>query len=188
MPIMFNSILREQRLSPADVLLVRHRDARAEPGRTPYDLWMNRPDPSFDLYQSHQGVDGRRKFAMRPYWASFVGTPYGETLFVGIYRVKYQGLLKHDMVMPHRNAVDKAGTCDVYDLKPQEALSDLIGKLFVIWGPGYRAWVQGADRKDKEIRELRTEFKEPDFPGFLNFVRPFSGISKLPKGWIEVLK
>ena len=188
MPIMFNTILREEKVSPAEVLLVRHRDNKAERGRTPYDLWMKTADPSFDLYQSHQGVNARQKFAKGPYWASFVGTPDGETLFVGLYKVNRRGLLKRDTLMPHRDAVDKAGSCDVYDLVLQDALSGFIGKLFVVWGPGFRAWVQRADRKDKEIKELRTEFKEPDFPGFSNFIRPFSEIAKLPKGWIEALK
>jgi len=68
--------------------------------------------------------------------------------------------------------VDKAGSCDVYDLTLEKDLEDLIGKLYVEWGRGFIAWVQHADRQNKLIRELRTEFKEPDFPGFLNFVKP----------------
>jgi hypothetical protein len=35
--------------------------------------------------------------------------------------------------------------------------------------------------------ELRRQFKEPDFPGFTNFIKSLSQIVTLPKGWIEAL-
>ena len=42
--------------------------------------------------------------------------------------------------------------------------------------------------QNKPIIELRPEFKEPEFPGFLNFMEPLSKIEGLPKTWIEILK
>jgi hypothetical protein len=69
-----------------------------------------------------------------------------------------------------------------------KTFEDLVGKLFMDWGAGYRTWVQRADRKNKAIKELCTEFKEPEFPGFLNFVESLSKLDKLPKGWIEALR
>jgi hypothetical protein len=186
MPTMFNTILLEAGLPLSDVCLLRHQDNRAERGRTPYELWRD-DRPAFDLYQSHQSVEGRQKFSRR-YWASFVGTPDNETLFVGVYAVRYRGLLERDMAMPHRDGMDKAGGCDVYDITFKDSLSDLIGRLFIDWGPGARAWVQHADRQNKPIKELRREFKEPDFPGFLTFVEPLSKLDKLPKDWIATLR
>ncbi len=35
----FNTILKQENIDPATVQLVRYQDARAIPGRTPYDLW-----------------------------------------------------------------------------------------------------------------------------------------------------
>jgi hypothetical protein len=64
----------------------------------------------------------------------------------------------------------------------------LIGKLFIEWGPATRTWVQRADQQNKRVKELRTEFKEPDFPGFLNFVSPLSKLDALPKGWTTALQ
>ena len=90
--------------------------------------------------------------------------------------------------MAYRDDTDKAGSCDVYDLTLEKALSDLIGKVLVDWGLGARAWVQHADRRNKPIMELRREFKEPDFPGFLNFIEPLSRLDKLPKDWVAVLR
>lgn len=112
---------------------------------------------------------------------------HDETLFVGLYRANYRGLLKEDTPMPHMEGIDKAGSCDVYDLELEGGLSELIGRLIVAWGPGGRAWIQRADRQDKDITELRKEFKEPEFPGFLNFMEPLSKLEKLPKGWIIAL-
>jgi hypothetical protein len=44
MPFLFNSLLTQYVFDPANVILVRHQDQRATPGRTPYELWRdNRP-------------------------------------------------------------------------------------------------------------------------------------------------
>ena len=99
MPITFNTILRAAEFRLADVRLLRHKDSRAEKGRTPYELWRDERE-KFDLYQSTQGVVHESKLNTL-YWASFVGTNNDETLFVGMYRVKNRRLLKRDLPRPH---------------------------------------------------------------------------------------
>jgi hypothetical protein len=84
--------------------------------------------------------------------------------------------------------VNKAGSCDVYDLTLEERLRDLVGLLLIDWGLGNRAWLQLADKQDKRVTELRTRLTEPDFPGFLSFTEPLSKLESLPKGWTDVLK
>ena len=185
MPIMFNTLLTEAGLALNAAALLRHQDNRAELGKTPYELWRDDP-AAFELYQSHQRIEARARF-QRPYWAVFVGTPDNQTLFVGVYAAKYRGVLDRDTPQPHRNEVDRAGSCDVYDLSRQQALSDLIGRLYIDWGEGFRAWVQHADKQNKAIRELRTVFQEPNFPGFLNFVEPLSKLPMIPKSWTTAL-
>jgi len=186
MPIMFNTILGETRLQLKDVRLVRHKDKRAKRGRTPYELWRDNR-PQFELYQSTQSISNRKKLTA-PYWAVFVVNLNDETMFAGLYAVKYRGLLEKDIPMPHMDSVDKAGSCDVYDLMLQDTLNDFIGKLFIDWGPGALAWVQYTDRNNKPITELRKEFKEPDFPGFLNFIQPLSKLDHMFKSWVAALK
>jgi hypothetical protein len=187
MPIMFNTILQEAGIPVTEVILLRHQDQRAARGRTPYELWRD-DTPAFDRYQSHQDTDGRPKFQRARYWASFVGTPNAETLFVGLYNASYSGLLEQDTPVPHRDSIDKAGTVDVYNLNHNDRLADLVGKLYVDWGAGTRAWVQRAERQNKTVTELRTTFKEPPFPGFLNFLQALSTVDKLPKDWITTLR
>jgi hypothetical protein len=109
-------------------------------------------------------------------------------MFVGVYAASYKGLLENDTPMPHRTAIDLAGSCDVYDLQLDVRFTDLDGKLFIEWGDGTRAWVQRADRQNKPILELNRVFREPEFPGFLKFRAPLSMVAGLPKGWIEILK
>jgi GIY-YIG catalytic domain len=189
MGLTFNSILCDSGISLEDVRLIRHKDNRAARGYTPYDLWRDVDKrPQFELYQSTQSIKNRAKLNAK-HWAVFLGTPADETLFVGLYGVKYRGLLEEDLPQPHLpDQVDKAGTCDWYDLTLEKRLAHLIGRLLIDWGPGKLAWVQYAHKKDKPIIELRKEFKEPDFPGFLNFIKPLSEIDSLPNNWISVLK
>jgi hypothetical protein len=187
MPIKFNTILMQAALDPTDVVLLRHQDTRSLKGRSPYHLW--RDDRAlFDSYQSTQSFDNRARLTRAHHWASFVGTPDGDTMFVGVYHATYRGLLEQDQPWPNANRIDLAGSCDVYDLIINDAFYDLPGKLFIDWGEGLRAWIQRADRQNKDITELRREFKEESFPGFLNFMQPLSKIESLPLGWVTTLK
>jgi hypothetical protein len=186
MPIMFNTLLKAAGISLTQVRLLRHKDRRAARGRTPYELWRDNR-PQFYLYQATQSLGNQAKLNA-PFWASFVGTPNDETLFVGLYSVANRRLLEHDTPMPHMDGVDKAGSCHRYDLTLQEKLGDLIGRLLIDWGPGDRAWVQRADQQNKSVMELRTEFKEPEFPGFLNFIESLSRLQRLPKSWVPALQ
>lgn len=186
MPIMFNTVLREAGLPLADVRLVRHKDRKAGRGRTPYELWRDNR-PQFELYQSMQTIANRRKFSA-PYWAVFIADLVGDTMFAGLYAARYRGLLEADTPRPHMEGTDKAGSCDVYDLTLQTALGDLIGKLFIEWGPGALAWVQYANRHDKSVTELRPAFEEPAFPGFLGLIQPLSRLGRAPKSWVAALK
>ncbi|MEX1230971.1 MAG: GIY-YIG nuclease family protein [Planctomycetaceae bacterium] len=185
MPILFNSLLREAIISLADVRLLRHKDQRAQRGRGPYELYRdNRPE--FESYQSTQDVKNRARLAA-PLWASFVGTPRGETLFAGIYRARYIGLLRSDKKKPHVDGFDLAGSCDEYELALDERFTEFDGRLVIDWGDGKRSWIQRADQQEKKIIELRTEFREPDFPGYLHLVGSLSEIARAPRSWIVAL-
>jgi hypothetical protein len=187
MPIMFNSLLTQNLLDPTNTILLRHQDQRAAPGRTPYELWRDNR-VGFERYQATQRIENRQKFSRASVWASFVGTPSGATMFAGMYAAKYSSLLMEDAPWSHADGIDLAGSCDLYELLRDDRFADLEGKLFIEWGDGLRSWVQRADRQNKAIVELRPDFKEPEFPGFLNLLEPLSKVATFPKGWIEILK
>ncbi|MEN6621808.1 MAG: GIY-YIG nuclease family protein [Smithella sp.] len=183
---MLNTILKEAGLDLSNVRLLRHKDKNAVKGRSPYELW--RDDlPSFELYQSVQSFNNRAKLVSR-YWLSFIVTPSNETMFADFYSSCYRGLLEKDTPMPHMDGIDRAGTCDVYNLVRDDRLNDFIGKLYIDWGSGERAWIQRPERQNKKITKLLPEFKEPDFPGFLHFMKPLSELNRIPFGWITTLR
>lgn len=186
MPIMFNTILQEAGLQLSDVRLLRHKDKNSKRGSTPYELWRDNR-PLFEMYQSTQTFANRKKL-LAPYWAVFVVNSGNDNIFAGIYAVKYLGLLAKDRPMLHKDDIDKAGSCDIYDLALQYELSDLIGKLIIDWGAGALAWVQYAARNNKPLIELHREFMEPDFPGFLNLIQRLSTLNSMPASWVSALK
>ena len=187
MPIFFNSILDSAGIDPARVILVRHQDARAKKGSSPFELWRDTPKV-FDDYHSHQATYNRAKFSRAKQWATFVVTPAGKTLFVGMYDTSFKGVLEKDRPRLHMDGIDRAGSCDVYRVRSDPAFADLSGRLYVGWGEGPRAWVQRADRKNKIVTELHERFKDEDFPGFLNFQSPLSKLEALPAGWTQALR
>lgn len=186
MPLMFNTILQSEDLRLKDIRLLRHQDTSSQTKHSPYQLWRD-DRRQFDLYQSLQSIKNRAKLNS-PYWASFVVTPAGETMFVGLYRAEYRGLLEQDTQRPHQDGVDLAGTCDAYDLALDDALQDLIGRLFIDWGSGFHAWIQRADQQNKPVLEIRRQFAEPSFPGFLNFMEPLWKLESLPGSWVTALQ
>jgi hypothetical protein len=184
MPIMFTSILKAAGIDPPDVRLLRHQDTRADRDLKPYKLWREKPD-DFMVYQSRQSPRSEKLMGSAKYWAAFVVTPNGETLFVGLYAVlsKQPGRIGVPNVSK-RDAVE--GEHVVYDLQEPAELSEFVDKLTIDWGAGFLAWAQRADKNDKQIIELRREFQEEKFPGNLRFIEQLSKIEALPGGWIGI--
>lgn len=178
----FNSILAAEKLDPKKVRLVRHKDNRASAGFTPYNLWLS-DKAGLEKYQQ---IQKRKVFEIGGLIASFVVTPRGETLFVGLYRVNDIGIAPPGTIDPVLQA-DRAGLY-LYDITREEKLSDYAGHLTVNWGGGHRAWVQLAHRKDKPVIEIRKELREEPFPGFGRFCWDIDAIAAVPFNWQEVLK
>jgi len=105
-----------------------------------------------------------------------------------MYAAKYSGIITEDIPHPHNDGTDLAGSRDCYELILDPRFAEFQGTLYIEWGYGKLAWVQRADKQEKLIVELRREFKEPEFPGFLNFIRPLSEVELVPASWITVLK
>ena len=181
-----NGLMREAGLDPDDCRLLRHQNQHALPGRSPYHLWRD-DAAAFHRYQFCQSIRRRTQLAA-PFWVVFVATPDRETLFVGLWRARYIGLNAEPRVWEDGIGGDAAGTVDAYDLAPDDRLADLAGRLVVDWGSGERARVQYAARLDKQVLELRRAFREPEFPGYLEFQRNLSEVARLHPGWRAALR
>lgn len=108
-------------------------------------------------------------------------------MFVGIYAARYLGASASDIESATTGEHCPAGSLHLYRAELQEALSDYVGRLFIDWGSGTRAWVQ-RPTTTKAITELRPTFREPEFPGYLNLITNLSAISAMPTTWRSALQ
>lgn len=181
----FNTLLEQAGLNPAEVILLRHQEQRVPGGITAYQLWRDNKD-GFHTYQSLQAADA--PIFSKPWWASFIVTPAGETMLVGLYASRCLGKLQTDTPHPLGGEPIQAHTSDFYELAHDPRLEEYETRLFIDWGAGYRKWVQYAAPNNKPIIKLIKKFEEPEFPGLMNFIEPLSSIPQLPTTWVEVFK
>jgi hypothetical protein len=181
----FNALLAAADIDPARVRLVRHRDPRYN--RAIYDDAIRR-HPRFEQYQSGQGNPRVVSLVQSAeVLAVFVVDPRAQTVFVGLWRVR--GFKQGYTPDPYRGADSPpGGTPVVFDLERMATLDEYAGRVIVDWGGGERAWVQYAQRQDKQILELRREAVEEPFPGFARFACRLDEVDGLPSTWQEPLR
>lgn len=174
----FNDLLTSIGISPKETRIARHQRKRGELGVTPADLWR-KGDGSFKKYQDYQSGD---KFGDAKYIANFVPGYFGETLFVGLYRV-----LSKSICMDPSLACPISGHTllnhQFYETERVEAMDIFMGRVVVEWGPAHIAWVQRADRQPKDILEIRRNITDPDFPGFPDFITTIRTLVNVPGSW-----
>lgn len=182
----FNSLLIEAGIDPSKVRLVRHRHERKYQ-RLVYQDALNR-NPRFDDYQAGQdNPTVIEQMSSADALVSFVVDPTGDTVFVGLWRVSGQqpGFIPDPYCNPQNQPI--ASSC-VIALQRMDTLSDYCGRIIIDWGGGERAWVQYADRRDKQIVEVRRRAEEPQFPGFARFGCALHEVDSLPATWHEALR
>ncbi|GJD75661.1 GIY-YIG nuclease family protein [Methylobacterium goesingense] len=182
MPIMFNSLLVEAGVEPNTVRLVRHHTNAANVIRSPYRLWRE----NVAAFEQYQNVQGQDRFEVGRKVASFVRSPAGETLFVGLYDVTALGVAPEGFLDPVTGA--NLEGYHLYEMEICEQLSEFRGRLSIEWGLGALAWVQLAHRQNKAVREIRIAFQDEPYPGHFLFRCRLSDVSSLPSVWIERLR
>ena len=184
----FNMLLREANIDPASVRLLRHYPVL--PNGVVLIDQFHRDRASLLAWQSVQSVQ-RRPHLAAPFWAAFVGTPDGRTVFEGLYRVGAPQPLATTVSEPLSGDTIAAGTCDEYLLEPVAELELYSGRLMVDWGggaSGKRAWVQRANNQDKPIvAVLENPFEQP-FPGYLAFQHTVGSLDSLSPSWADHLR
>jgi hypothetical protein len=194
MLLRFNMLLAEEGINASDVRLLRHQTNKVF-GRTPYSLWRD-DTAAFERYQSMQKSSPYTRSCLNArYWASFVGSPNGGTLFVGLFETLLTGPLPAGTIDPlsgePASGRDNQAPPDQYQCQRLNALSDYIGRLSIHWGDSSsasRKWIQRADQQDKTIVELTRKFQEEDFPGFTKLIRRLSEIETMLQAWKEALR
>lgn len=180
----FNTLLRDAGIDPAEVRLLRHSPKVG--GRSLLDIWRSEPE-TLEAYQAVQLASAQSSFARR-YWASFIGTWDGRTVFVGLYEVGGHAAIAEPSPDPISGVLDDAQPRDRYTTTAIDALGDYRGRLYIDWGGGVsgkRAWNQRADAQDKPITELHRDVGEEPFPGLIALTMPLSHLASVPPSWIE---
>ncbi|CDM59958.1 GIY-YIG nuclease family protein [Rhizobium favelukesii] len=177
----FGNMLDLAGIERSTVRLLRHQDNRHAGFPTPYALWRDHRE-RFEAYQATQSFASEPKLRAT-YWASFVGVPERETLFVGLYAARLLGPLPADRQHPITGGIEPAGSCNVYEVDRLPSLSEYAGRLWIDWGDSYRSWIQRGDGKAKRLIELRRTLGDPPFPGFAAFIANLSDIESLPATW-----
>ena len=182
MPLRFNQLLVEEGIDPADVRLLRHQ-TNLGGGRSLIEAW--RTDRiAFEDYQARQ-LTAKRSSFMRPYWAAFLGTWDGRTLFAGLYAASEPVLIDEPIEVPLTGTIAPPGTVDRFTTTLAEPLGDYAGRLYIEWGggsSGKRSWNQRADVQDKVITELHLDQTERPFPDVMAIASPLSVIGEAPPG------
>ena len=148
----FNEVLRVNSVEPTEVALLRHTGQKGPRGYSPYDLLLKR-NGEFDIYQCVQ-KSGQRIFLTSKFWASFVGTPDGSTLFVGLYKVAFGDQSRAPQLCPmtgKKPGQDSRHDYDYFELELVDALAEHRESLEIEWGKGYVAWVQRAQGNHKKV-------------------------------------
>ena len=184
MPLMFAELVPEG-IDLSTLMLVRHHTTKHGRGNTPFDLWRDEPE-QFEAYQRCQA---RNVFQRGNYLASFVVTPFGDTLFVGLFKNNGEIEPPPNFVEPLSDwEISKEKKRHYYNLYITEMMSEYIGKLSIDWGEGALAWVQYASRRPKPVVQISKSFIEESFPGLNLIVKRLSEIARLPQSWIARLR
>jgi hypothetical protein len=184
--IRFNDLLIRAGIDPAVTRLVRHRHRTRQ-----RQLYVDaiRRIARFEEYQALQSNSTViRQLGSAEVLASFAVDPAGDTVFVGLWHLR--GYSPAQAADPYNDGVHFQGQPPFVrlDLARAKALDAYVGRIVVDWGKGERAWVQYAERRDKEVVELRKRVEEPLFPGFGTFRCALHEVDALPLAWIEVLR
>ncbi|WP_246709875.1 hypothetical protein [Rhizobium laguerreae] len=100
----FGNMLDLAGIKRSTVRLLRHQDNRHAGFPTPYTLWRDHRE-RFEAYQATQSFASEPKLRAT-YWASLVGVPERETLFVGLYAARLLGPLPADRQHPITGGIE----------------------------------------------------------------------------------
>lgn len=177
----FNDILRKEKIDPRKVRLVRHHFTGHPERPKPYDLWLRR-DGSLEKYQR---IQKKPRFKVGGLLATFVVTPYGQTLFIGLYSVV--GLEKVPAGITDPVSGKDVTGLHFYKIRADNRLAEYVARLSINWGAAGQAWVQRAYKNEKTVTGIE-DYAEPPFPGFTEFTCDSNRLAEMPQRWGEVLK
>lgn len=184
----FNMLLARAGIDPANVRMLRHQPALLDTS-----LLIDRYHNCRESLQAWQCIQSRSNAAKlsAPYWATFMGTPDGRTIFEGLYQVRGPEPIPGTAIDPFTGEPFSGGHHYHYDLVASPEFEFYSGRLIIEWGggpSGKRAWIQRAANLDKPITVLLEQTHEQPFPGYGAFRHRVGQLHQLSPGWIGHLR
>jgi hypothetical protein len=196
-----NDLLHKHAISPADVLVLRHRPKEPRLRRALPWLAAKRPD-LYNAYQQTQSPKVEKAFTQAKYIASFIGVHAGTAAFVGLYVVKSWRAIDFKAfwkISANRELHESFGMSGFTGDRPTTLWFDLVpstkfypewrGRLLVRWPGLERSWWRWADRNAFAIDAIReaSTLEEPP-PRWEELVLGWSELKVLPSTWQASLK
>lgn len=187
----FHEFLERIDVDPTKTKLLRHNPSD-------FTYWIGRELEKFGCYASFQ------KKSPSPYAKSTLACHFlpGPNTLDGKPTAIYLGTTKvldkwdwdgkrmpriyHEELIKRQLAKSFEGL-EAFDLEWFNAGSEYAERIVIDWGSGTRAWFQWADRKEKELLEIRSSKHEIAFPGFSRFIGQISNLPSWPKSWLDIL-
>lgn len=176
----FDDLLRIAEIPVENTRLVRHS---SKDGIGAYRLWKS----DREKFEEFQALQDRFGFDPGSYVASFIVSPSGENIFVGLYEVEAREECRDGTVCVLAGTRYALGKAKWHRMRRMPQLSEYIEKLVIDWPKPTPVFVHRATTK-KAVLEIRREVSHSKFPGFEWFYCDVDEISSLPGTWKEVLR
>lgn len=197
----FNDLLQKHGISPADVLVLRHRPREPQLRKVLPWLAAEKPD-IYNAYQQSQNPKVEKAFTRAKFVASFIGVDAGMALFAGLYAVKSWRPLTSDefwRIEANRDLQKSFGMNGFDGDRPTTLWFDLVlsrefcakwrGRLVIRWPGLERSWWRWADRNFFEIEAVRESSAfEQEMPAWDELVVTWAELKMLPSKWRAALK
>jgi hypothetical protein len=196
-----NDLLAEHKISPREVLVLRHRPKEPALRKALPWLALERPD-LYNAYQQSQYLKVEKAFTRVKYVASFIGIDPGTALFVGLYTVKSWRPVSFERywkIRANKELHENFGMEGFSGERPSALWFDLVlstafyanwrGRLVVRWSGLERSWWRWADRNKFEIEAIYdSSALERPVPVWDELVVTWPELKVLPSKWQASLR
>ncbi|WP_126968488.1 GIY-YIG nuclease family protein [Xanthomonas arboricola] len=197
MLIELNDLLEKTGISPAEVVVMRHRPT--EPELRAVLPWLaSEQQKLYNAYQSNHGEVVEKALTKARYLASFIGHAPGHAVFVGLYEVAGSSRVTSAEFwsLPDNARLREFGTRGpkdgwdslVFDLRCTEHMAEFKGKLILLWTGIERSWWRWAARNRLPVAAIYEEsLLVRAMPEWQELALDWKQLQLLPMSWRQTL-
>lgn len=196
-----NDLLQKNGISPADVLVLRHRPSESKLRRMLPWLAIENPD-LYNAYQQTQSPMVDKAFARSKFIVSCIGTTPKFAVFAGLYSIDGSNMLSYEEFWANPNNITLRDTFGIkgflnaahhtrwFDLRLcTDFYESWRGRLVFEWPGGERSWCRKAKSNTFTIHAIREACDfEAAMPHWSELVVSWAELQTLPSRWKSALK